>query len=1029
MSVPSFTSFPDLEPGPSRPSHTDSDSKSKSRSRDKEHEKRRHKKKERERSQRKSKGDQGGYTTGIEEHETELYPEGYLRPDGNIVYYKDTKGDRYNITYGGPHGSDIPKYTLINRGKNILGLPSTFTVVHRGHHDIAIAIGGRRKVPSLTDSGSLRLLSTMRTRRLLSSSKLKRQKDPTEGEGFIRIKSQKTQGSEPSYRSITGQDENSSEFSSVSRDELSGSSDEDSDTTPETSLQATLKILEEKLSLHPDDISSWLSLFFHTLSTIPYDSKNAPKARAEIGITVLTRALSAHPDNAKSRRLQLKYLQAGEELWDQDSLFDEWEDTLENGDINLWIEWLDWRIRRAENGVDSIGNSAKRVLIATAFRDSGFVERAMALFQVQAELTYKMHASVTNESFEAQLDELEEFWESEVPRCGESMAKGWAHWVSENRPETLSTPLPKPQYGEFHMDPFMQWAYEETFADKHHTLSSRSSDNDEDPYATVLFSDIRPYLINLSTNDSRHFLRLIWLSFLGLHIPGLYEALSSTASNTADDRWTYDQPRTEAFITAIFPSQHQKPPAESCTGVVIGQERHYASVFGPIKNWGYGSRNPLECVAPRQCLLWSAVDTSIINVQFVREVFRQCRTEDDEEWDALMLAFELVVDAKNALKVSKSLLAIARDSLSHWAAHCQLERFRGRIDEARRVYQTVLGGLSHEMWDRQGQLWFDWAEMEWLSGRIDQALQVVLQSVRSKGSMGIAVLRAKRALEETISKIPSSDWRMRQYWIKLGALLELLTTTPGNSLSWLDTELERHALYSIAHESLTVASCTLLYNHAITLRNVVPPSLLRQRTEQALAQYPNNTVVLGIFLESQKGQAIWGRTKALLSEHVGGDLPDKDVARRVFDIWLAGWEQGRWDAEEERVRSGLSNALAMERTRGSVSLWRLYIEFEIRCGQLQRAKKLLYRAISECPLVKELYLLAFGPLRDQFKGRELKDFAEAMAERGLRMRAELEAALEGWVDPDAEVQVIGDDHHGEADIERSADELRRLRPY
>lgn len=42
----------------------------------------------------------------------------------------------------------------------------------------------------------------------------------------------------------------------------------------------------------------------------------------------------------------------------------------------------------------------------------------------------------------------------------------------------------------------------------------------------------------------------------------------------------------------------------------------------------------------------------------------------------------------------------------------------------------------------------------------------------------------------------------------------------------------------------------------------------------------------------------------------------------------------------------------MDRTRGSFIIWRIYIEFEIRVKELQRAKKILFRAIGECPLVK-----------------------------------------------------------------------------
>ena len=48
------------------------------------------------------------------------------------------------------------------------------------------------------------------------------------------------------------------------------------------------------------------------------------------------------------------------------------------------------------------------------------------------------------------------------------------------------------------------------------------------------------------------------------------------------------------------------------------------------------------------------------------------------------------------------------------------------------------------------------------------------------------------------------------------------------------------------------------------------------------------------------------------------------------------------------------------RTRSSPVIWRIYIEFEIRVGELQRAKKLVFRAIGECPLVKGMLFVAWG---------------------------------------------------------------------
>jgi hypothetical protein len=43
---------------------------------------------------------------------------------------------------------------------------------------------------------------------------------------------------------------------------------------------------------------------------------------------------------------------------------------------------------------------------------------------------------------------------------------------------------------------------------------------------------------------------------------------------------------------------------------------------------------------------------------------------------------------------------------------------------------------------------------------------------------------------------------------------------------------------------------------------------------------------------------------------------------------------------------------ARGRTRGSPVLWRVFVEFEIRAGDLRRAKEVLFRAVGQCPLVK-----------------------------------------------------------------------------
>jgi hypothetical protein len=47
---------------------------------------------------------------------------------------------------------------------------------------------------------------------------------------------------------------------------------------------------------------------------------------------------------------------------------------------------------------------------------------------------------------------------------------------------------------------------------------------------------------------------------------------------------------------------------------------------------------------------------------------------------------------------------------------------------------------------------------------------------------------------------------------------------------------------------------------------------------------------------------------------VDGEVRDKDVMRRMVDLWIeSGWEHGRWQLEKERARSGLNNAVKHER--------------------------------------------------------------------------------------------------------------------
>ncbi|CCL98994.1 uncharacterized protein FIBRA_01002 [Fibroporia radiculosa] len=1062
---PSFSSFPDVGPGPSK-QQADPKPDNLQLSKEQKRKKRDGKQDEHDRQgpSSKRKRHMKGQSRGSRESHN-------LSEDGDIVsieggmpsgsdgllesttssslfYFTDRKGDALNLQYGGLHSGSVPRYYLAARGKMILGLNPLWRVIHRGRKGVEIAAGGRRKMHALTDPSSRHLLHSAPTRMLRASREDKYQYD--EAEGFLPLVSKSDQATSQLYRSIISIEGEDSD-SDASTTSQGDSSDNDSDSVPMSALQVTLKELEEQLTAEPSSVASWLSLLSYTLSTVPIASKNARKARSEISLSVLSRAISAHPSNLSSKSLRLRYLKAGEEVWHENKLDAEWEDALKVGGVELWMEWLEWKIKKGTKGVETMVAAASRALFslgedeigklrvlwrtAVGLLNAGYVERAAALFQAQAELTYKLPPLMDTQPFDCQLDSLEEFWDSEVPRIGEINAQGWDKWVISTHKPNIPPPRTTVRPPSLNADPFRRWEALERWSDSVHRLPSRSVHDfaDIDPYSVVLFSDIRPLLVRIASPDAKCALRFIWLSFLGLHVPGFLRTLSANPDDNMDDRWAYTHFAQSSFLESILPSDglvaSKRITADSHTGVLVGRERQYTKSFGPVKNWGFNVLGPFDAVTTHGWRMWDREDVAGVDQQIVREVFAQCRFQDDPEWDVLSLAFEASCSMKSALKISKHLLASRQDSLLLWASHAQLERLRGRLDDARKIYQTVLSASSNSGSPEAMHMWWDWAEMEWLAGGSDVAIEVLVRSTAGQGTSGVAILRAKRYLQESLAITSQETWKTRELRLKIWALLELLTASPHSALSVFDTQISKLTPQTISHESMTAASVLFLYNHSAVLRNPMPPALFRERAERAVDLYPNNTVLLGLFLEAEKGRGIWGRVRAMLSENTGTPLlKEKDIMRRMAETWVTGWGIGGWEAEQERARSGLSAAVQSERTRGSAILWRLYVEFEIKMGQLERAKRLLFRALGECPLVKgkQLYLLAFGPLRSVISGRELREWAETMAERGIRMRNGLEEMLEGWSEERR------DDDRGsdaEDEIEYNARELRRLRPY
>jgi len=244
------------------------------------------------------------------------------------------------------------------------------------------------------------------------------------------------------------------------------------------------------------------------------------------------------------------------------------------------------------------------------------------------------------------LDGLSEYWDADLPRIGEKESKGWEHWVTSGKPDSdIALPPAMAANLPDSSDAYTSWAFSESHGDHHLCFPSHSQlseDVDDDPYRTVLFDDIREALFILRSSEGKRAFRLVWLSFLGLAVPGISTIVGG---NVQDHRWNSTHLVQASLLNNILPPRSPDYPrvqsSESQAGVLVGQEREFNSSFGPVKSWVFGLLGPLDNFFGRSGL-WTKKDVEGLNLDALRAIFRQLRMGDAEdiEWDALALAFE-----------------------------------------------------------------------------------------------------------------------------------------------------------------------------------------------------------------------------------------------------------------------------------------------------------------------------------------------------------------------------------------------------
>jgi hypothetical protein len=238
---------------------------------------------------------------------------------------------------------------------------------------------------------------------------------------------------------------------------------------------------------------------------------------------------------------------------------------------------------------------------------------------------------MSKESSSSKLDQLEEFWEAEVPRIGEPSATGWAVWHASGQPTGEAGdggPL-APEISNI-SDPYQLWYCREKALDQLGRIPTRSFDSEEgDPFSTILFSDIRSFITEIETERAKRYLKLAFLAFLGLKVPGigmlaksdLLDGKTVEGHIIFDDGWMMSG--CGGWVTN---PDHLFPPIEndrlimweSHAGTTVAAEQPRKPSSGPVKDWVINSSLLYGTGINCERRIWEAADLDGSDTPYVR---------------------------------------------------------------------------------------------------------------------------------------------------------------------------------------------------------------------------------------------------------------------------------------------------------------------------------------------------------------------------------------------------------------------------
>uniref|UniRef100_A0A3B4YRT7 NRDE-2, necessary for RNA interference, domain containing n=1 Tax=Seriola lalandi dorsalis TaxID=1841481 RepID=A0A3B4YRT7_SERLL len=771
--------------------------------------------------------------------------------------------------------------------------------------------------------------------------------------------------------------------------------------------------------------------------------KSSYRAVLEKKLSIAERAVETNPSCIT---LQLERLRICQELWEPSVLAKEWKKLvfLHPNSAPLWREYLLFTQSYFSNFTVSKVNSAYGKCLSTLssvrdgsmvshpalpgteedmldiftqqchfLRQSGHSEKAVSLFQAMIDFTFYKPDSVRELSTKQQVEFFEPFWDSGEARVGELGARGWKAWMLQQERGGWLQPNDEEEEEEDEEEVKDRsqprrtvWLDVEASREAAHWLPWRpdkakgqSEEDCEDPDRQVLFDDIGPSLICLSSPELQLCLLLHFLSFLGLPVdsvlspapcqPGLLlENLSLLTQGNELQRPLNSHDLPDRGVNSVG---HMTTLQGTRKWVGLGKqgERFVTNVFNMVQ--------PV-LPPPHRAVL------SLSWMQYEKLKVLHCLRSGNKK--------RLRFQGKSSKRVAKRLLKEPdnRSSLVMWREYAHLEWMLGNLDEARKVFSTAaaIGGTKGLSSPTLCELCQLWSQLEVEDG----------VAVRGGGLTDVtaspAVLVLTRLAEGTSSSSSSSSQALSPVSIlKARRSYEQALTTSLSALDQVLSNPQTNRKGSCSQQHLGLVGCYALFQYLTVgvqelhplLRyhnsiSVFPLATLRQMLTSALSTWPSSAPLWSIYVQVENRYHSAGRARRFFHS-VTRD--NSSMVPRLFAIVAEQQRKQLVDAAQRscchdaalpilpenglsnRIRGLFERAIATEKGARCPLLWRMYMHFLVSEGKVDKATGIFYKALQNIPWVKGLYMDAV-----QLFPEHLQEFVDLMTEKELRLRLPLE---------------------------------------